>query len=91
VLDSILRTAVPYLVGCLIVLAAKVGLDLHPDMTLTEVVTLVVATGYYALARLLEQWWPNLGKVLLSGGLASGGQPVYAKVIQGRTERLPRA
>lgn len=77
-LDSILRTAVPYLVGALIVLAGKAGLDLHADMTITEVVTLVVATGYYWLARLVEQAWPGLGRVLLSFGLARR-TPVYRK------------
>jgi hypothetical protein len=76
--DSVLRTAVPYLVGALIVLAAKVGLDLHPDMTVTQVVTFVVSLAYYWLARLVEQAAPDLGKVLLSLGLSSR-QPVYVK------------
>jgi hypothetical protein len=90
-LDSVLRTAVPYLVGALIVLAAKIGLALHPDMTVTQAVTLVVSLAYYWVARLVEQTWPGVGKVLLSLGLARGGQPMYARTVKGRTTRLPRA
>ena len=89
-LDSITRTAVPYIIGALIVLAAKIGLDLHPDMTITQAVTFAVSLGYYWLARLLERTWPNLGKVLLSLGLARGGQPQYARTVKGPAARLPR-
>jgi hypothetical protein len=87
--DSIVRTLVPYIVGLVITLAAKVGLDLHPDVTLTQIVTGAVALVYYAVARLLEQAWPGLGRVLLSFGLAAR-TPVYArpgtKVVQAHVE-----
>lgn len=89
-LDSILRTVVPYLVGALIVLAAKVGLDINPDMTITEAVTLGVSAVYYWAARFLEQRWPSVGRVLLSFGLARGGAPVYARFAKGGKVRAPR-
>jgi hypothetical protein len=87
-LDSILRTTVPIIVGVLLGWAAKVGLNL-PGGAVFEIVTVVLTAAYYALARWIEQTWPGLGRVLLSFGLTSR-QPVYAapgaKLIQGRVE-----
>lgn len=74
-IDSILRTVVPVIVGVLLGYAAKIGLDL-PEGAVTEIVTAVAIAGYYALARLVEQVWPALGRVLLSAGL-SGRTPTY--------------
>ncbi len=56
VLTSIVRTAVPYLVGLLVTLAAKAGLDLD-DATLQSIgalLTVVIGTAYYAVVRELE-------------------------------------
>lgn len=74
-LASILRTVVPVIVGVLLGWAAKVGLDLSGG-AVTEIVTVVLTAAYYALARWIEQTWPNLGQFLLSLGLARK-QPVY--------------
>lgn len=73
--DSIVRTVVPVIVGVLLGQAARIGLDL-PAGAVTEVVTVVVTGAYYAVARLVEQRWPALGRVLLSAGL-SRRAPVY--------------
>lgn len=76
-LDSILRTVVPVVVGVLLGWAAKVGLNL-PGGAVFEIVTVVLTAAYYALSRWVEQTWPGVGKVLLSLGLARK-QPVYVK------------
>ena len=76
--DSVIRTVVPVIVGVLLGQAARIGLDL-PAGAVTEVVTVVVAGAYYAVARLVEQRWPALGRVLLSAGL-SRRAPVYVHV-----------
>jgi hypothetical protein len=73
--DSVIRTVVPVIVGVLLGQAARIGLDL-PAGAVTEVVTVVVTGAYYAVARLVEQRWPALGRVLLSAGL-SRRAPVY--------------
>ena len=76
--DSIVRTVVPVIVGVLLGQAARIGLDL-PAGAVTEVVTVVTTGAYYAVARLVEQRWPALGRVLLSAGL-SRRAPVYVQV-----------
>ena len=68
-LASIIRTCVPVIAGVLLGWAAKVGLDL-PSGAVTEIVTVVLTTVYYAAARYIEQIWPRLGNGLLSAGLA---------------------
>lgn len=73
--DSVIRTVVPVIVGVLLGQAARIGLDL-PAGAVTEVVTVVTTGAYYAVARLVEQRWPALGRVLLSAGL-SRRAPVY--------------
>lgn len=76
--DSVIRTVVPVIVGVLLGQAARIGLDL-PAGAVTEVVTVVVTGAYYAVARLVEQRWPALGRVLLSAGL-SRRAPMYVHV-----------
>jgi hypothetical protein len=76
-LDSILRTVVPVVVGVLLGWATKVGLD-FPSGAVFEVVTVVLTAAYYALSRWVETTWLGVGKVLLSLGLARR-QPVYVK------------
>ena len=46
-LASIIRTAVPVIAGVLLGWAAKIGLDL-PSGAVTEIVTAVLTTAYYA-------------------------------------------
>ncbi|MFJ4668884.1 hypothetical protein [Kitasatospora purpeofusca] len=50
---SLLRTAVPALVGWLVALAARYGLDLDPA-ALAGVVVPVASFAYYAVFRLAE-------------------------------------
>lgn len=76
-LSSIIRTAVPVIAGVLLGWAAKIGLDLPGD-AVTEIVTVVLTTAYYAAARFIEQTWPRLGNGLLSLGLVRR-TPVYIK------------
>ena len=51
---SLLRTGVPALVGWLITLAARAGLDLDPS-ALSGVLVPVAAFVYYAVFRLAEE------------------------------------
>lgn len=75
-LDSLLRTLVPIIVGAVIGYAAKVGLGLDPG-AVTMIVTPTVTFVYYAVARVVEEAWPAGGRFLLSLGL-SGKTPVYS-------------
>jgi hypothetical protein len=77
--DSIVRTLVPVVVGVLLGQAARLGLDL-PEGAVTEVVTVVITTAYYAASRVIEKRWPGAGRVLLSLGL-TGKEPVYVKEL----------
>lgn len=80
---SIVRTVVPFLVGAIIMVAARYGIDL-PETAVTEVVTpiatAVVGGVYYAAGRFLETRVPAnvraAGRFLLSFGL-SRQEPVY--------------
>ncbi|GAA2621924.1 hypothetical protein GCM10010411_67430 [Actinomadura fulvescens] len=74
-LDSIIRTVVPLIVGAVLGYAAKVGLDLPAD-AVTAIVTPVITAAYFLLARALEQVWPTARRVLLGFGL-TGKQPEY--------------
>lgn len=75
---SLIRTWVPYAVGAVITfLAAKLGVVIDEETSANATLTMVgiVTATYYAVARMLEQKWPVLGRILLSGGLAAA--PVY--------------
>jgi hypothetical protein len=74
-LDSLIRTFVPVVVGVLLGQAARIGLDL-PEGAVTEVVTVAVTTAYYWVARALERRWPAVGRWLLGAGVKVG-QPRY--------------
>lgn len=74
-LASIIRTVVPVIAGVLLGWAARVGLDL-PEGPVTELVTIAITTGYYALGRWVETWWPAGGRILLAAGL-TGKKPNY--------------
>jgi hypothetical protein len=78
-LDSVVRTFVPIMVGMVLGVAAKVGLGL-PSGAVADIVTVVITTGYYALARIIEKQWPAAGQILLSAGL-SKRSPVYPKSL----------
>lgn len=86
---SIVRTVVPYIVGALVALGARFGIDL-PEDALTEVtmpvVATVVAAVYYAVARAAEEYlpqrWQRLGRVML----ASVRSPRYSTDEEMRQE-----
>lgn len=89
-LASIIRTIVPLIVGVLLAWAAKVGLNLPAGAT-TEILTVVLTAAYYTASRLIEQVWPQAGRILLSFGLTKAGSPTYMRTVKAGTVRLPRA
>lgn len=60
---SIIRTAVPLIVGPLVTWAASKGVDIDGE-TVAGAVAAVVGLVYYVAARLLERRWPALGVLL---------------------------
>lgn len=56
VLTSIVRTAVPYLVGLIVTVAAKAQLELDEStvQSIGALLTVVIGTAYYAVVRELE-------------------------------------
>src|SRR5690606_11160948 len=67
---SIIRTLVPLLVGALVAMGSRYLAVEIPVDTLEEVVTVVVAGVYYAVARVLEEWFsPVWWRVLLGLGI----------------------
>jgi hypothetical protein len=64
------RAVVPFVVSLLLGWAAKVGLRL-PNDAVTLVITVIIGFAYYTEARVLEQRWPAVGKILLSAGPVS--------------------
>lgn len=78
-LTSVIRSLADKIVGFLIALALTVNVVLPTDLSgpATTAVSLgllaLVQLVYYIAARLIEQRWPGLGKVLL----LSGKQPAY--------------
>jgi hypothetical protein len=92
-LDSIVRTIVPKIVGVLLGLVpASVVV---PD-TLSTALTIAVGAAvlavveivYYVVGRLLEMRWPGAGRVLLGLGLPVG-KPQYLRTTAGGAVRLP--
>ena len=62
---SIVRTVVPVIVGILLTQATKAGIHFDEKGTsLTEVVTVVVTSLYYSIARWAEAIKPKLGWLL---------------------------
>lgn len=74
-LASIIRTAVPLIVGVILGQAARIGLDLDAG-AVTSIVTAALGTGYYAVSRLIEDEFPAVGRWLLALGLTKA-KPVY--------------
>lgn len=81
--DSVVRTVVPLMVAVILGQAARVGLRL-PEGAVTEIITVVLGTVYYAVARWLERRWPAVGRWLLAAGLTSK-QPVYDRPVSKAT------
>jgi hypothetical protein len=77
---AVIRTVVPVVVGALLGWAAAIGLNL-PEGAVTEIVTVVVTTVYYAIARWVEMHWPAVGRFFLSLGLTNKS-PEYKRTNQ---------
>lgn len=78
---SLIRTYVPVWVSAGIVwVAVHFGIVLDKDLSnLAAVVAVgIVLAVYYAAARLVEQRWPLIGRILLALGLTSA-TPTYEK------------
>lgn len=73
-IDSVIRTIIPYIVGLVVALVAKANITLDDStiVQITGVVTLLVGTIYYIIVRWAEQKWPQVGWFL---GVPK--QPVY--------------
>jgi hypothetical protein len=64
---SLIRTAVPYVIGYLVSLLASWGLDIPAEIKgqLEALLTLAIGTLYYYIVRKLEAKWPKLGHLLI--------------------------
>lgn len=69
---SLIRTLVPWVVGYLLALAAKAGLDL-PEGLATELVTVALGGVYYLVVRILE----TRGKAAFGWLLGAPKAPTY--------------
>lgn len=69
--SAIIRTAVPYIVMGIVWLLARVGLDVELPAGTDALITTLLGTAYYALARQLEKRWPGIP------WLGSTRQPLY--------------
>lgn len=69
---SLIRTLVPWVVGYLLTLAAKAGLDL-PEGLATELVTVGLGALYYLVVRILE----TRGKAVFGWLLGAPKAPTY--------------
>lgn len=63
---SIVRTAVPYIIGYVVTLFGTIGINLSPDFkaNLSAILTFVIGTIYYIVVRQLEKKYPKLGILL---------------------------
>lgn len=97
---SYVRTVVPVVVGAVIAFALRHGVDLHGYVVQ---VTAVVTVGYYALARLAEQYvspkfgWLlgyatppdySMGKVRTLKARPSGGESHHTIVLHADTSQF---
>lgn len=62
---SFVRTIVPYVIGFIITLAARWGIDIGPSAELTGALTVLIGTAYYVAVRLLAKRWPGLERLLV--------------------------
>ena len=62
-LTSLRRTLVPIVVGFLLSQAARAGFSI-PAEQLTGVIEALVTGSYYAVVRIVEQYWPAAGVLL---------------------------
>lgn len=62
-LVSIIRTAVPAVIGAVVAFAATHGMNLDPTMAVSLITPLVI-TVYYTLVRKVEDKYPQAGWLL---------------------------
>ena len=74
---SFIRTYVPILVGSLLSILARWGLDVDSGtaLALSTAITGLFIAGYYTVARLLEARYPKLGVLLGVPKAPAYGQP----------------
>jgi hypothetical protein len=77
-LTSIIRTAVPYLVGLIVSAFTFAGVTVSDELraSLVSLVTFVIGTVYYVGVRFLEKKWPKIGVLL---GVPT--PPVYGTTV----------
>lgn len=92
---SLIRTAVPLLVGSLVSWLATRGVNVDLGATVAVVDTLIGAV-YYAAVRAAEKRWPGAGWLLGAPGAPSygvaggaGAAPVSVPVAGSSTDGLP--
>lgn len=61
---SVIRTAVPYLIGLIVSWLISLGLPASVKDAATAILTFVIGTIYYLGVRALEKKWPKLGWLL---------------------------
>ncbi|HET7386836.1 MAG TPA: hypothetical protein VFJ19_09275 [Nocardioidaceae bacterium] len=77
---SLIRTGTPLAVGWLVAWLSDVGVSVD-SQALTLAIVSLLSAAYYALVRLLEARWPQLGWLL-----GAPVQPTYtAKAAKGQT------
>lgn len=86
-LPSVLRTYVPLLVGYLLSMPLVVRIEdlfgiaqQDRNAWVSRGVTVAITAAYYLLARIIEAYWPQLGSVFVSLGIAKA--PTYAPLDQ---------
>lgn len=73
---SVVRTVTPFIVGWVVALAAKWGLDLDAA-TVTPIAASVIGVVYYAVVRKVEEKHPEAGKLLgkaIAPNYSNGGE-----------------
>lgn len=63
-MTPLIRTVSGYLMGFIILMLARWGIDFEPSAEFTGALTVIVGTVYYGLVRLVAKKWPAL-EVLL--------------------------
>lgn len=79
--ESAVRTVVPYVVGLVLSYIAVHWHIVVPEKHTSTVVLLTagtVTTVYYIVARIIERKFPRIGRILLALGMVKA-QPVYAE------------
>lgn len=63
-MTPLIRTVSGYLMGFIILMLARWGIDFEPSAEFTGALTVIVGTVYYGLVRLVAKKWPALEALL---------------------------